>query len=272
MEYIPIQCKSAIRKVKGSFPYQYDVNIYRGCEHGCLYCYAMYSHSYLDDDKFYDHIYYKENVLEILENELMKKKNKDAINFGSVSDSYQPCERELKLMRGVLKLLIKYQQPLILSTKSKLILRDLDLIAELSKITDVNIASTITFADTSIQKIIEPHASLSIERMKTLQILKQKTNAKVGLLLMPMIPYISDSYENLEAIFKTASMIDLDYIDCGMLYLRGKTKPYFLNHIKDIDPSVYQKIKILYQNGSCNKEYRRKVYQKINELRKVYKL
>lgn len=272
MEYIPIQCKSAIRKVKGTFPYHNDVNIYRGCEHGCLYCYAMYSHRYLDDEKFYDHIYYKENILEILEKELMKKKNKDAINFGSVSDSYQPCERELKLMRGVLKLLIKYQQPLILSTKSKLILRDLDLIAELSRITDVTIASTITLADASIQKIIEPHASSSVERMKTLQILKQKTNAKVGLLLMPMISYIGDSYENLDAIFKTASMIGLDYIDCGMLYLRGKTKPYFLNHIKDIDPLVYQKINALYQKGSCDKEYKREVYKNINKLKKIYKL
>ena len=70
MEYIPIQCKSAIRKVHGGMPYQHDVNIYRGCEHGCLYCYALYSHDYLEDEKFYDHIYYKENIVEILEKEI----------------------------------------------------------------------------------------------------------------------------------------------------------------------------------------------------------
>ena len=73
MEYIPIQCKSAIRKVRGGMPYQHDVNIYRGCEHGCLYCYALYSHDYLDDEKFYDHIYYKENIVEILEKEITPK-------------------------------------------------------------------------------------------------------------------------------------------------------------------------------------------------------
>ena len=125
--------------------YQHDVNIYRGCEHGCLYCYALYSHDYLEDEKFYDHIYYKENIVEILEKEISKKSwQKKIINFGSVSDSYQPCEKKLELMRDVLKLMIKYQNPVNISTKSTLILRDLDLINELSKVAMVNICLLYT--------------------------------------------------------------------------------------------------------------------------------
>ncbi len=273
MKYIPIQCKSVIRKVKGRFPYHYDVNIYRGCEHGCLYCFAIYSHDYLDDQQFYEHVYYKENLIEILDKELSSKKWKhDIINFGSVCDSYQPCEKDLKLMREVWKLMIKHQNPVILSTKSKLILRDLDLIKELSKNVSVKIASTITCGDETIQKIIEPNATNSVERMKTLQLIKQNTNAHVSILLMPIIPYINDSYENLEAIYKLASEIGIDQIDVGVLYLRGKTKPYFLNHIKDIDSQVYYKIKDLYKTGSCDKEYKKRIYQKINRLKKIYKL
>ena len=228
MKYIPIQCKSVIRKVKGRFPYHYDVNIYRGCEHGCLYCFAIYSHDYLDDQQFYEHVYYKENLIEILDKELSSKKWKhDIINFGSVCDSYQPCEKDLKLMREVWKLMIKHQNPVILSTKSKLILRDLDLIKELSKNVSVKIASTITCGDETIQKIIEPNATNSVERMKTLQLIKQNTNAHVSILLMPIIPYINDSYENLEAIYKLASEIGIDQIDVGVLYLRGKKTQYF---------------------------------------------
>ena len=241
MEYIPIQCKSAIRKVRGGMPYQHDVNIYRGCEHGCLYCYALYSHDYLDDEKFYDHIYYKENIVEILEKEISKPSwQKNIINFGSVSDSYQPCEKELGLMREVLKLMIRYQNPVNISTKSTLILRDIDLLAELSKVAAVNLTCTVTCADESIQQVIEPRAATSLERMKVLQILKQKTN--------------------------------LDYIVPGTLYLRGKTKPYFLNSIRQYDENLYWKLKHLYPKGSCLKEYKKEFYQSLNQIRKKYDL
>lgn len=273
MKYIPIQCKSAIRKVNGKMPYQYDVNIYRGCEHGCLYCYALYSHDYLNDEKFYNHIYYKENIVEVLEKEISSSKwKKEIINFGSVSDSYQPCEKELQLMREVLKLMIKYKNPVNISTKSKLILRDIDLINELSQVAEVNITCSIVCADEHIQKIIEPQAALSIERMKVLQILKQKTNASVGILMMPIIPYITDSYENIKAIYQLAYNIGLDYIVPGTMYLRGKTKPFFLNKIKGYDFSLYQKLALLYPKGSCSKEYKTEIYKKLYSIQKEYPL
>lgn len=273
MEYIPIQCKSAIRKVKGGMPYQHDVNIYRGCEHGCLYCYALYSHDYLEDKQFYDHIYYKENIIEVLEKEISKPSwKKQIINFGSVSDSYQPCEKEFQFMRDVLKLFIKYQNPINISTKSTLILRDLDLLNELSQVAFVNITCTVTCADEAIQKIIEPRAATSLERMKVLQIIKQKTNASVGILMMPIIPYITDSYENMEAIYKLAKQIQLDYVVPGTMYLRGKTKPYFLNSIRQYDENLYWKLKQLYPKGSCLKEYKVEIFQRLNKIRKIYDL
>lgn len=272
MNYIPIQCKTAIHKISEKKPFHYDVNIYRGCEHGCLYCYALYSHRYLNDSSFYQNIYYKENIIEVLEKELSSPRwKKEVINFGGVCDSYQPCEKELGLMRDVLKLMIKYKNPINISTKSSLILRDLDLLQELSKITYVNITSTITTADETIQKIIEPHASSSYERMKTLQMIKQKTNATVGILMMPIIPYITDHYENLEAIYKLASQINLDYIITGTLYLRGQTKVSFFYSIKKYD-GVSQKLKNLYKTGSCDKEYKKTIDEKINKLKEIYNL
>ena len=210
MNLIPIHCDRLVRKVRKGFPYQYDMNIYRGCEHGCLYCYALFSHDYLNDNLFYENIYYKENVIEVLEKELSSGKIKGIINIGSVCDSYQPCERELCLMRDILKLMIQYKQPINISTKSNLILRDSDLISELSKMTYVNITSSITLADERKQRLIEPNASTSLERIKMLKEMKEKTSAKVGILLMPIIPYIGDSYENLEAIYKTAISFNLD--------------------------------------------------------------
>lgn len=272
MNLIPIHCDRLVRKVRKGFPYQYDMNIYRGCEHGCLYCYALYSHDYLNDNLFYENIYYKENVIEVLEKELSSGKIKGIINIGSVCDSYQPCERELCLMRDILKLMIQYKQPINISTKSNLILRDSDLISELSKMTYVNITSSITLADERKQRLIEPNASTSLERIKMLKEMKEKTSAKVGILLMPIIPYIGDSYENLEAIYKTAKSFNLDYIYPGTLYLRGKTKSYFLNGIKNIDYNVYKKIKDLYKQGKCNSNYKKDIYRKIEELNKKYNM
>jgi DNA repair photolyase len=274
MKYIPIQCKSVIRNVKDKMtPYNYDANIYRGCAHGCIYCYALYSHDYLNDKKFYDHIYYKENFCEVLEKEISSPRwKKEMINFGSISDSYQPAEKELKIMRDVLKLMIKYKNPISIATKSKLILRDLDLIEELSLIAEVQISCTITCADERIQKILEPHASSSLERMKTLQIIKQKTHASTHILLMPVVPYMNDSYANLEAIYKLASQIGVEDIYCGALYLRGKTKPYFLNHIKAYDEDIYKKISSIYYHKDLKKAYKQQLYQKVDQLKKQYNL
>lgn len=274
MQYIPIHCKTAIQKNKNSrTPYEYEINIYRGCEHGCIYCYALYSHHYLNDEQFFDHIYYKENIVEVLRKELSSPRwSGGIINLGSVSDCYQPCERELCLTREILKLMIEFKQSINISTKSKLILRDLDLLSELSKVAQVNITCTITTADEHIQKLIEPLATSSLERMKVLQILKQQTHASVGILMMPIIPYLTDFYENLEAIYQLAQNIQIDFIIPGILYLRGPTKTHFYNIIQSYHDSLYRELKQLYISGSCTKEYRKQVYQKITELQKKYPL
>ena len=111
--YKEIYAKSACNKLKTSrFPFDLDLNIYRGCEHGCKYCYAIYSHDYLGVEKYYEDIYIKINIVEILERELSKKKSeRKIINLGSVTDSYQQLEKKYKLMPDILRLMIKYKNP-----------------------------------------------------------------------------------------------------------------------------------------------------------------
>jgi DNA repair photolyase len=153
--YIGIKSVKALNDNKSSWlPYRWDLNIYRGCEHRCVYCYALYSHKYLDDSKFYENIYYKENIVESLEEQLKSPSWKgEVISIGTVCDSYQPLEREKKFMPEILKVLIKYKNPRVISTKSDLILRDIELIDELSKVTYVGLAVTITTTDEKTLKI-----------------------------------------------------------------------------------------------------------------------
>lgn len=264
--------KSALTKLKRKIPYGWDLNIYRGCQHGCRYCYAMYSHKYLDSVDFFSEIHIKTNIVDELEKELKSKKwKREVINIGGVTDSYQPAEADYKLMPQILKLLIKYKTPAIISTKSKLILRDFDLIDELSRITYINIASTITTMDETIQKKIEPSCSTSAERFEILKAFR-KTNASIGLHVMPIIPYITDDEQNFDRMFDLASQCNVHYVLPGTLYLRGCTRKFFLDFVLKEFPDLHEKLLGLYKTGGASKEYKTLLYKKVNELRDKYKL
>ncbi|MDV0446532.1 hypothetical protein MsAg5_03740 [Methanosarcinaceae archaeon Ag5] len=319
VRYRPVTCKSALHPVRGLFPHHWDLNVYRGCQHGCKYCYALYSHKYLkqendesdqinqtnqidqinqtnqidqinqigrieqinqtDSDKneslagnYYNHIYAKTNIVERLEKELSRPGRKpEVINLGGVSDSYQQAEAEYALMPDILKLMIKYKNPVNISTKSALILRDFDLFDELSKVSYVNIAATVTTTDESLRKIIEPDCSASAKRFDFLEKFK-KTDATVGVHVMPVMPLISDSLENLEPIFSRTREIGADYIIAAPLFLRGQTRKSYFEFVKNDFPHLYDPMRILYKTGHLNKEYKTGIYEKINSLSEKYNL
>lgn len=264
-----VKCKTALNKLNNShFPYKWDLNIYRGCTNGCKYCYAIYSHQHLGG-KFFKDIYIKENVVQVLEKELKSPKWKqEIVNIGGVTDSYQGLESKMKIMPEILKLMIKYRTPIIISTKSSLILRDYDLINKLSKLTYVNIATSITSLDPQIAQKLEPGASPPLERLNILKEFK-KTNASNGLHLMPIIPLITDG-ENLENLYKKAAEINVDYILPGALYLKGTTKPYFMNTIHREFPLTSPHIKYLYRSGKLEDDYKKRIYRQVSMLEKKY--
>jgi len=271
MKVKEITCKSAINKLYNSrLPYKLDLNIYRGCTHGCKYCYAIYSNRYLESDNFFDEVFVKKNIVEVLDKELRRKKNKEIINLGSVTDSYQPLEEEYKIMPDILKLMIKYEQPVIISTKSDLILRDIELIDELSRLTYVNIASTITVMDEDKRRIIEPGSVSSKRRINMLKEMG-RTKSSRAIHLMPIIPYITDDNENLEDIFISGKDIDVNYILTGPLNLKGYTKKIFFDFVRNYYFEEYEKIKRIYNSGSyVSREYKDELYKKINNIRKKY--
>jgi len=249
--------KSALTKLKRKVP-------------GCQYCYAMYSHQYLGNDRFFNDIYVKENVVEQLEKELSSDNwKREIINIGGVTDSYQPVEAHYRLMPQILKLLIKYRTPAIISTKSKLILRDYDLIDELSRITYVNVAATITTMDEAVREKIEPGGSKSLERFGVLKEFR-KTNASTGLHVMPIIPYITDSEENFDKMFACAAECGVHYVLPGTLYLRGTTYKNFMSFIEKEFGEVQMDFKKLYKTGGADKDYKTTLYEMVNRLRDKY--
>lgn len=265
-----IVCSSALNKLKRRVPYGWDLNIFRGCQNGCKYCYAMYSHDYLGEDNF-SKVFVKTNIVEQLDKELSRPNwKREIINIGGVTDSYQQVEAEMKIMPEILKTLIKHKNPAIISTKSDLILRDYELISELANITYVNIASTITTMDEKVRQKIEPHGSKSQDRFNLLREFR-KTNASVGLHTMPIIPYLTDSDLNIEHICSEARKSNIHYMLAGVLYLRGATRKTFFDFFEQNYPDKYQNLKKLYRTGGAGKAYKERLYNEIiNPLREKY--
>ena len=267
-----VQAKSALHKLKRKVPYNWDLNIYRGCEHACRYCYALYSHKYMDSADYFGEIFVKSNIVDLLERELMSEKWKgDVINIGGVTDSYQPAEVHYQLMPEILKLLIKYKTPAIISTKSSLVLRDYDLVDELSKITYINIAATVTVMDESVRSKIEPGSPESRERFEVLKAFR-KTNASIGLHVMPIIPLITDSEDDFESMFALARDCDVDYVLPGTLYLRGDTRDHFFRFLQNQYPDLVENYRTLYKTGGASKAYKAELYAMVNRLRDKYRL
>ncbi|MTI65374.1 MAG: radical SAM protein [Firmicutes bacterium] len=265
------KAKSALHKLKRrSLPYKYDLNVYRGCSHGCKYCYAESSHKYLTKKNFNKDIYVKSNISDILEKELSSPNwNNEIINIGGVCDSYQNIEKDYQLMREILKLMIKYKNPVIISTKSNLILRDLDLIDKLANLTYVNIAMCITSSNSNVSKRVEPGASLPKERYKALCEIS-KSKAFTGFHLMPILPFLADDKDSLETLVKWASQAKADYMLTGMLYLTGGIKKRYLSFIKDTYPEYLESYSTLYPKGGANKDYKSKIHNFLKSMRNKY--
>lgn len=282
-----IHVKKALNKIKETsrleLPFQWDLNIYRGCEHGCNYCYAIYSHIYLEKEEkssseggensdFFRKIYVKTNIAEALEKQLGARSwKKEVINIGGVCDSYQPAEAEYGLMRKVLALMIKYKNPVTISTKSDLILRDYDLLEELAELTQVNIAVTVTTMDENLSSLLEPLASLPEKRFAVLKAFKD-TSATTGLHMMPILPFLTDSPENLEQILSRAAECEVDYALPSLLYLRGETRKHFFNFLACNFPELLDPYRKLYAKGGADRTYKAELYGTLGNLMEKYHL
>lgn len=175
-----------------------SVNPYRGCEHGCVYCYARPSHSYLDLSPgldFETRIIAKTNVVEVLRTELQKPSYVPRpINIGSNTDCYQPIERSLELTRGVMGLLAQAHHAFSVITKSSGIERDIDLIAPMAAHQRAAAYVTITSLDPALCRILEPRASSPLRRLRTIKTLAE-AGIPVGVSVAPQIPFINDDME-----------------------------------------------------------------------------
>jgi DNA repair photolyase len=198
--------KSVIQRQNSpDLPYEYSLNAYRGCEHGCIYCYARPSHAYLNLSPgldFETRLFAKPEAAKLLRAELAKQSYQcSPIALGSNTDPYQPIEREWKITREILEVLAECKHPLSIVTKSALIERDLDLLAQFSRDQLVQVFISVTTLDASLARKLEPRASSPRRRLQAIERLNE-AGVPCGVLVAPVIPFLTDA--ELENILQAA--------------------------------------------------------------------
>ena len=262
-----MQCRSALHFHNSKWlPYRYDINVYRGCSHRCIYCYAQYSHEYIDGGNFFGDIYAKTNIADVLKSELAAFVP-EPVNLGGVCDSYQHAERDLKLTRGVLEQLAKHNVPIVFSTKSTLVLRDIDLLKEMN----ARVAFTVTTMDETVAKLIEPGAPPPKQRIAAAAELREN-GIKTGIHMMPIIPYLTSGADSMEAVYRAAKNAGAGYVLAGGLNLKGSTRKGFFDSVRSAFPSEFSRIYDLYRDREEYRKYKEQLKSTLDKLRKMYRM
>lgn len=200
------RAKSVLQRQESpDLAYEYSLNAYRGCEHGCIYCYARPSHAYLNLSPgldFETKLFAKPEAAQLLRAELAKRSYLcSPIALGSNTDPYQPIEREWKITRQILEVLAECKHPLTIVTKSALIERDIDLLAQLARDNLVQVFISVTTLDAGLARTLEPRAASPRRRLQTVQRLSE-AGIPCGVFVAPVIPFLTDA--ELENVLQAA--------------------------------------------------------------------
>ncbi len=230
MEFI--NAKTMLTKVKYGnewYGIDYNMNLYRGCSHGCIYCDSRSSCYRIDN---FNVVRGKEKALCILEQEISKKRKKGVIGIGSMSDTYNPKELKYEQTRGALKLILKYGFGVSIDTKSDLILRDIDLLKQINSKNNVIVKFTITTADDGLSKILEPNVCVSSKRLQAIKVLSD-SGIFVGIMLNPVLPFITDKPDDIRKLVKLAYENGAKFIHTYLgMTLRDNMRDYYFNQLE----------------------------------------
>jgi DNA repair photolyase len=247
MEWIPAKAiLSGYTKDNQWFGTNYNMNIYRGCSHGCIYCDSR-SDCYRVEN--FDVVTAKADALAIIEKELRSKRKKGVVGTGAMSDPYNPCEKEYELTRGALKLINRYGFGIAIATKSDLITRDTDLLTQIVQHSPVLAKVTITTADDALCAQLEPGAPNASARFAAIRKLSAE-GIFTGILMMPILPFIEDNVINIQQIIERAHASGARFIYPAFgVTLRQNQRIWFLNKLGEAFPVEKQQYLDTYGNA-----------------------
>ena len=234
-----IQAKTVLSRVQGFdtwFGLDYGMNLYRGCQHRCIYCDSRSACYEIED--FDGEVLVKANAVERLRDELPRKRRKGIIGTGSMNDPYMPLEADTGLTRRALDAIADYGFGVHVITKSDLVLRDIDVLKRIARTSRAAVSLTITTADDALSRKIEPGVPASSERFEALaELAKEGIEARLS--LMPVLPFLEDAWENVEAIVDRAHAAGVTAIVAAFgMTMRDRQRDHFYRELDRLFPGL----------------------------------
>jgi DNA repair photolyase len=272
--YQEVACRSALNAVKG-MPFDWTLNPYRGCTHGCHYCYARRYHAQFElnaDDEFASVILVKKNFVDVLTRELARPSWKgEYVAVGTATDCYQPIEGHYKLTRGAIGALLRARNPIGLVTKGPMVVRDRDLLVQLSTVASATVYMSVPTVDEHAWELLEPGTAHPLQRLRAVRELVD-AGINAGVLMNPIVPGFSSSRTKLERTVKAIADHGARFVGCNVMFLEDGTRTHFMRFLETEFPSWVPRYERLYEKKYAPQDYRKQVQGMIRLLQERYGL
>ena len=272
--YQEVVCRSALNRVQG-MPFNWTLNPYRGCTHGCHYCFARRYHVQFEmntDDEFASVILVKKNFVEVLRQELDRPAwTRENVAFGTATDPYQPIEGHYRLTRRSIEALARARTPIGLITKGPMIVRDKDVLLELTKAASCTVNMSVPTVDEDAWRMLEPGTAHPLQRLRAV---RELTDAGInaGVLMAPIVPGFSSSRAKLERTVKAIADHGARFVGCNVMYLQDGTRTHFMKFIEREFPAMTPRFDRLYAKKYPPDSYRKEVGAMVRVLQDRYGL
>jgi DNA repair photolyase len=276
VEYFTLGTQSLLSRVVSArkLPFTWAINPYRGCEFACKYCYARYTHEFMelrDGIDFERKIFVKQQAAALLQSELKKVKRGEQIAIGTATDPYQPAERRFEITRAILEELARHSGLEIgIVTKSNLVTRDAEILRRVGEHNRIFVNITVTTVDVELARKLEPRAprpDLRLEAVRQLNL----AGVDAGVICAPVLPEITDRPRDLDALVKAASDAGAKYVFANPLFLKPCSAAVFLPFLAERFPALVDSYKKRYENGAfLPKAYGERLSLQMTRLREKY--
>jgi len=275
VEYFTLPIRSLLNRCTGNrMPFTWTINPYRGCEFACKYCYARYTHEFMemrDGVEFEQKIFVKQHAADLLRQELRQVKPGEEIAIGTATDPYQPAEKRFAVTRAILEELARHRGLEIgIVTKSNLILRDVDVLRQVSRANKLFVNLTITTLNAELARILEPRAPRPDLRLDAMKKLNQ-AGVAAGVICAPVLPGITDSSRDLEALVRATAEAGGKYVFANSLFLKPCSAAVFMPFLEREFPHLVESYRQRYRDRAfLSSSYRKRLSQLMARLRQKY--
>src|SRR5829696_473506 len=272
--YQEITCRSALNPVKG-MPFDWTLNPYRGCTHACHYCFARRYQTQFElgpGDEFSSLIFVKVNFAEVLRRELDKPSwTREQVALGTATDPYQPIEGHYKLTRRSLEALVNARTPVGIVTKGPMIVRDVDLLSELSRVASCTVYLSVPTVDEEAWRTLEPGTAHPLQRLRAVRTLRD-AGINAGVLMAPVVPGFTTQTAKLDATIKAVADHGAAFMGANVMFLKGGTKDHFMGFLAHSHPEMVESYQRLYPGAYTSPEYAGTVRALIEMLQERHKV